>query len=82
MFLSHLILDPKKKNLNQKEFTITEMNSIKYIKCKNVLFHFRRGGRAASKAAQEKISNDVQEMANLNKKKRRPSTPKAKADTR
>lgn len=32
-----------------------------------------RGGRAAAKAAQQRIANDVEEMANLNKKKRRPT---------
>lgn len=31
-----------------------------------------RGGRAASKAAQEKIASDIADMSNLGKKKRRP----------
>ena len=44
----------------------------------NFYIYSRRGGRAASKAAQQKISSDVADMSNLNKKKRRPSTPKAK----
>jgi hypothetical protein len=39
----------------------------------------RGGGRAASKAAQAKIASNVAELSNLNKKKRRPSTP-AKPD--
>ena len=40
------------------------------------MIEFCRKGRAASKAATAKIANNVAELANLNKKKRRPSTPK------
>ena len=36
----------------------------------------RRTGRAASAAANQKISSDVAELSNLSKKKRRPATPK------
>merc|ERR1712059_115429 len=42
-----------------------------------------RLGRAASKAASDKIANDVAELSNLNKKKRRPdSTDRAAQETK
>merc|ERR1712037_415181 len=37
-----------------------------------------RKGRAASKAATEKIANDVKELSNLGAKKRRPDEDEAK----
>jgi len=40
-----------------------------------------RGGRAAAKAAQQRIANDVEEMANLAKKKRRPTALSQDEDT-
>jgi len=40
-----------------------------------------RGGRAAAKAAQQRIANDVEEMANLGKKKRRPTALGQEVDT-